>query len=583
MPTRTRRPAKAPGSTRTRTTRALARYNAKRNLESSGEPAGASSAPRTGSVRRFVIQKHDATRLHYDFRLEMEGVLRSWAVPKGLPTKPGDRSLAVEVEDHPLEYGSFEGIIPAGNYGAGTVMLWDRGHYTVSGVEAEVAYREGKMHLALAGEKSVGEWTLVRMPKRHGDAKTNWLLIKNKSPEHRAAVEGEGRDLSVLSGRSLEQIASGEPAAAARRRARTKPPGKANARATPALPGRKAGGPPAVQGRKAGGPPAVQASASSLDRAKFVPVMKALNVEEVPKGDWRLEIKWDGYRALAVLNDGEVELWSRNHKPLGADFPDLVDALRALPCRNAVVDGEIVALDAKGRSRFQLLQNGGKGSAAVVYYAFDLLHHDGRSLLDSPIEERQLTLEILLGKGNGVLRPSPVFDVTPERLLQQARENELEGIIAKRAGSLYEPDRRSGTWLKCKVLGEQEFVIGGFTPPKNSRAYFGALLVGYYDGGVLRYAGKVGTGFNHALLASLHREFMARKTASCPFGDLPTPRRSRFGGGMTAGQMREVTWVKPELVAQIRFTEWTSDGSLRHPVFLGLRKDKRPSEVVREG
>lgn len=597
MATRTRRTTKAPGSTRTRTARALARYNAKRNLEVSGEPAGGASAPKTGSVRRFVIQKHDATRLHYDFRLEMDGVLRSWAVPKGLPTKPGDRSLAVEVEDHPLEYGNFEGVIPAGNYGAGTVMLWDRGHYTVSGVEAEVAYKQGKMHLALAGEKAVGEWTLVRMPKRDGDAKTNWLLIKNKSPEHRAALEGEARDRSVLSGRTLEQIASGEPAAAAKRRARMKPPGKGDAGGTPVLPGRKAGGkgePIGGSGRRGrsshgdGGPKHRLAQGGkwpreTLDVAKFIPVMKALNVDEVPTGDWRLEIKWDGYRALAVLNDGEVELWSRNHKPLGPDYPEIVEALRGLPCRNAVVDGEIVALDAQGRSRFQLLQNGGEGSAAVVYTVFDLLHHDGRSLLDSPIEERQIALEILVGKGEGVLRCSPVFKVAPETLLQQARENELEGIIAKRAGSVYEPDRRSGTWLKCKVHGEQEFVIGGFTPPKNSRTYFGALLVGYYDQGVLRYAGKVGSGFNHALLASLHREFMKRRTETCPFGDLPTPRRSRFGGGMSAGQMREVTWVKPELVAQVQFTEWTGDGSLRHPVFLGLRKDKKPSEVVREG
>lgn len=312
--------------------------------------------------------------------------------------------------------------------------------------------------------------------------------------------------------------------------------------------------------------------------------MKALNVARVPPGDWQLEIKFDGYRALAVLNEGEVELWSRNHKPLTADYPEVVAALAKLPCANAVLDGEIVALDAQGRSRFQLLQGRGlKVRPPILYYAFDLLQRDGESLVEAPLETRRAALAGLLPAKSGALKLSPVFPAAdPMQFLEAARQQGLEGIIAKAAGSRYEPDRRSGAWLKCKVQGEQEFVIGGFTPPKNSRPAFGALLVGYFEGGKLIYAGKVGSGFDFARLTSLRAELLRRKVDVCPFANLPVPRTSRFGGGMTAAMMREVTWIAPEVVAQVRFTEWTDDGLLRHPVFLGLRTDKPAREVVRE-
>lgn len=312
--------------------------------------------------------------------------------------------------------------------------------------------------------------------------------------------------------------------------------------------------------------------------------MKALSVERVPAGAWRLEIKLDGYRTIAVLNKGEVELWSRNHKPLTADYPEVIAALKNLRCINAVLDGEIVALDEAGRSRFQLLQGRSLPGRRprVVYYVFDLLHHDGSSMMQMPIEERQAAVEKLVAEESGVVRFSPVFEIEPEVLLEEVRKQGLEGIIAKAAGSLYEPDRRSGAWLKCKVHGEQEFAIGGFTPPKKSRPYFGALVIGHFDRGKLMYAGKVGTGFDFARLKSLHAELLKRKTETCPFANLPMPRKPRFGTGMTASAMREVTWVKPELVAQVRFTEWTSEGMLRHPVFLGLRKDKAARDVVRE-
>jgi bifunctional non-homologous end joining protein LigD len=316
--------------------------------------------------------------------------------------------------------------------------------------------------------------------------------------------------------------------------------------------------------------------------------MKALSVEAVPAGKWRLEIKFDGYRAIAVVNGGKVELWSRNHKSLTAGYPEIVAGLQKLRCENAVLDGEIVALDAGGRSRFQLLQQREMmpTRSPIAYYLFDLLHRDGESLIGRPLEERQEALHGLAGRVAGpplgALRISREFETEPETLLAAVREQGLEGIIAKRSGSLYEPDRRSGAWLKCKVHGEQEFVIGGYTPPKKSRPFFGAILVGYHQRGELCYAGKVGSGFGHAKLASLHAEFQRRRITGCPFANLPLGRRSRFGGGMTAGEMRHVTWIAPELVCQVRFTEWTEDGMLRHPVFLGLRNDKSAREVVRE-
>lgn len=309
-----------------------------------------------------------------------------------------------------------------------------------------------------------------------------------------------------------------------------------------------------------------------MEPARFIPPMKALSVSEVPEGQWHVEIKWDGFRAIAVINQGRVEIWSRNHKPLGDSYPEVVAALQGLPCSNAVIDGEIVAIDAGGQARFQLLQGRGAGATrpAIVYYVFDLLHRDGESLLGAPIEERQASLQQLVGSKSKVVRVSPVFDVAPAELLQQARKQGFEGIITKAKGSRYEVDRRSGAWLKCKVFGEQELVIGGFTPPKNSRTHFGAILVGYYRDGRLQYAGKVGSGFDRERLESLHREFERRRTAESPFASVPASAR------------RGATWVKPQLVAQIRFAEWTNDGLLRQPVFLGLRPDKKPKEVVRE-
>jgi bifunctional non-homologous end joining protein LigD len=317
--------------------------------------------------------------------------------------------------------------------------------------------------------------------------------------------------------------------------------------------------------------------------ATYLAPMKALGSDNMPVGHWRCEIKFDGYRAVAVLNGGRVELWSRNHKPMDADYPEIVAALAQVKCRNAVLDGEVVALDAAGRSRFQLLQGREIGERpTIVYYLFDIMHLDGKDLTALPLEDRQKILSALLKKPQRPLQLSPWFDVEPKELMQAARNQGLEGIVAKRPASTYESGRRSGAWLKCKVHGEQEFVIGGFTPPQRSREFFGAILIGYYRRGKLLYAGKVGTGFDRRQLASLHGDFLKRRRAECPFANLPMGRRPRFGTGMTRSEMRKVTWIRPELVAQVKFAEWTQDAILRQPVFLGLRKDKAAKDVRRE-
>ncbi|HRE81836.1 MAG TPA: non-homologous end-joining DNA ligase [Opitutaceae bacterium] len=312
--------------------------------------------------------------------------------------------------------------------------------------------------------------------------------------------------------------------------------------------------------------------------------MKALGVTEVPSsadGEWIGEIKFDGYRALAVLNHGKVQLWSRNHKPL--DYPEVTPPLKSLRCKTAVIDGEIVALDAEGRSHFQTLQGRDLGERpTIVLYAFDLLHLNGTSLVNEPLPFRRKALEALIKKPSRTLQLSPIFDVSPADLLAAAKQQGLEGIILKHRESLYEVGRRSGSWLKIKNLNEQEFVIGGFTPPQNSRQHFGALLVGYYQSGKLLYAGKVGTGFTGTMLRNLHERFQPLTTETCPFANLPLDHRSRFGQGMTRSVMRTVTWLKPKLVAQIKFAEWTEENLLRQPVFLGLRKDKAAKAVRRE-
>jgi bifunctional non-homologous end joining protein LigD len=532
---------------------------------------------------RFVIQKHDARRLHYDFRLQMEGVLKSWAVPKGLPWRKGEKHLAVEVEDHPIEYETFEGVIPEGNYGAGTVMVWDRGKYHVYGEDPAKSLREGKLHLVLDGKKAKGEWTLVRIRGRDGDKK-QWLILKTGAEAKPISKKLE--DQSVKSGRTMKQIATdrdaewesnhGEKDTSARStlKARIKAAFKQNDNVAQA---------PNLRSdqRQVENLPRNLPSA----RPRFIEPMKAKLVDEPPKhGDWIYELKFDGFRAIGVKIDKKVSLISRNEKTLDARFPEIVNAMKNLPVRECVIDGEIVALDEEGRSSFQLLQalemEGRKWP--LRFYVFDLLQLDGKSLLQLPLEDRKQLLAKLCESVGDPIRYSGEIGGDAKSLLAEVKRRGLEGLIGKQRKSVYEPGRRSGAWIKLKCVNEQEFVIGGYTPPAGSRKHFGAILVGYYEHERLKFAGKVGTGFTAKTLSILHKKFREEERDDCAFVDLPSKQNGKWVQGITPSMMKKMHWVSPKFVAEIKFAEWTRDKKLRAPVFLGLREDKNAREVTRE-
>lgn len=567
----------------------LKEYKAKRNFRRTAEPAGETRHRRNTRQTMFVVQKHDASRLHYDFRLEMEGVLKSWAVPKGFPTKRGDRRLAVQVEDHPIEYGGFEGTIPEGSYGAGTVMLWDSGGYEVSGDDPSRALRDGKLHLTLRGKKLKGEWTLVRMRPREGldEDKPQWLLLK--SGNDIPAISKRAEDHSALTGRSLEQIAS------ARDREWQSDRPASNRKSSPftAKPKRTSGksfspSPSITSAADQSDIPAAKINTHRLPKETptFIEPMKALLVDELPKGaDWLYELKFDGVRAIAIKNNRNVELISRSSKDLGSKYQELLEPLKKLQAKQVVLDGEVVALDEQGRSSFQLLQSfqmAGVKKPPLFYYVFDLINLDGKDLTGVPLFQRKAMVETLVGNVSSHIRFSPSIKADSARLMREMQARGLEGLIAKRRDSKYESGRRSGAWVKFKWTNEQEFVIGGYTQPKGTRTHFGALLVGYYEKGKLLFAAKVGTGFDQKLLSALHNKFKPLIRSDCPFDNLPEKISGRWGQGLSAAEMRRCTWLEPKLVCQIRFAEWTRDNHLRQPAFLGIREDKEPKDVVRE-
>ncbi len=523
-------------------------YRRKRSFEETPEPAG--TVRRSAVGRLFVVQKHAASHLHYDFRLELDGVLVSWAVPKGPSYDPSERRLAVHVEDHPLDYADFEGVIPKGQYGGGTVMLWDRGEWTVQD-EAQKGLAKGQLKFFLDGEKLRGGWTLVRMGGRSNeDGKENWLLIKERDGTERDAsapdVTEEESARSVASGRTMDEIARD------RDRVWHSPEAGVDEERLEELPERRL--------------PAVGSLKAEL----------ATLVDEPPSGDaWLHEIKFDGYRLFGVLSGGNVKLVTRGGKDWTERFPDTEAAVRELPAHDAVLDGEVVVLDESGVSDFQRLQNAlDRPGSGLIYYVFDLLHLDGRDVSSLPLEERKALLEELVGSASGTaagrIRYSDHVRGNGEAFYREACEHGLEGIVSKRADRAYSGGR-GRDWLKTKCLLEQEFVIVGYTDPSGSRTGLGALLVGYQAEGGLTLAGKVGTGFDERTLRELtgRLEPMRRKTAP-----VVNPPRGAAARG--------VHWVRPELLAQVAFTEWTKDGSLRHPSFKGLREDKSPSEVVRE-
>jgi bifunctional non-homologous end joining protein LigD len=503
----------------------LATYRRKRDFERTREPRGR-KAPRKGFS--YVIQKHAAQRLHYDFRLELDGVLLSWAVPKGPSLDPEVKRLAVQTEDHPVEYGAFEGTIPKGEYGGGTVMIWDRGTWEPEG-DPHQGYAKGHLVFALHGERLRGRWHLVRTRGR-GEKKPTWLLFKGtdeRASKSESVVESETS--SVVTNRSLDEIARG------RKRKRT--------------------------------PLSATDGAKRAKAPARIDVEKATLTSAAPDGDeWLHELKLDGYRVLAYLRRGKrVRLSTRNGNDFTARAPAVVAELAGLAADEAVLDGEMVVLRPDGVTDFQLLQNAlGSGSAGdIVYYAFDLPYLDGLDLRGVPLEARKQELKDLLSRtprarvrlSDHIVGDGPAF-------LEQACAAGAEGIVAKRRDSVYR-GTRTRDWLKIKCLARQEFVIGGFTEPSGSRAHLGALLIGFWEDGELHYAGKVGTGFTEESLRELYAKLAPLERKGPRFANPPR-------GAITRG----VHWVEPKLVAEIEFTELTSDRRLRHPTFRGLREDK---------
>ncbi|SEU26910.1 DNA ligase D [Stigmatella erecta] len=508
--------------------RSLRTYRAKRDFQKTSEPAPGDEAPRSpGEPPIFVVHKHDATRLHYDLRLEIDGALASWALPKGPSFDPKTKRLAVETEDHPLAYAGFEGRIPEGEYGGGDSLLWDRGTYeTVPPGEAHAQRQKGHLTVQLHGEKLKGRWHLLRTKPR--GKKAQWLCFK--------AMDGAANPDYDVTTEHPESVKSGR---------------------------RVTRGPVRKAARKQGALPVAQ-----LLQRVWPPMLAQLSVPEQAGDDTHLyEVKYDGFRALAALSSGTLALDSRNGNDLSARFPRIAEALRGLRVTEAVLDGEIVALDAEGRSRFQLLQQG--SDAEQRFVAFDLLWLDGEDLRQRPLEARRELLEQLLAGVKPPLQLSERLELPGDKALAEARRRGWEGLIAKRKGSAYVGSRSSG-WLKLKVQAGQEAVILGYLPIKNERAKeeIGALLVGVHGPDGYHDVGKVGTGFTSQTRREL-RALLDRQRVKAPAA---VDAKARAGA----------VWVKPKYVAQLQFTEWTADGRLRHPVFQGLRTDKKPQEVVRE-
>lgn len=607
---------------------ALEEYQRKRRFTETPEPP-----PKVGKrdQHRFVVQKHRATRLHFDFRLEMDGVLKSWAVPKGPSLDPNDKRLAMMVEDHPVSYFDFEGIIPPGNYGAGTVQVWDVGTWEALGDQRQMM-EKGDFKFRLKGKKLKGEFVLARMrSRRPGSKGTEWLLIKKRDQYVQEGFDANSANLdwSVLTKRSLEKIAkdagsaewkSSRKAAPSRgskadwlkesiaiadkRRMKTtedaedaeeKRSSKSKAISL------KKDGPPgespspkalSKKGKQSSAYSASSAVVGSSDLAKLPGVRKAemprvihpmlatLVDEPFSSDDWLFEIKWDGYRAVAFVDKGKVRLVSRNQNEFTPEFPELQEIASRLKAKQAVLDGEIVALDEQGRPSFSMMQQrsglatGEKRrardrSVPIVYYAFDLLYADGYDVMRVALEKRKEALKTLLNISELVRYSDHVLG-QGEELYRAAREQNLEGIVAKKRNSFYIP-KRSREWLKMKVTMQQECVIGGYTDPRGSREHFGSVVLGLYDDkDRLIPVGQAGSGFTQQTHEAMWKKLKPLETSESPFAFKPE-------------SPRKVHYIQPKLVAEIKFTEWTHEGQsgavkMRAPVFLGLREDKDPRE-----
>lgn len=543
----------------------LDRYQAKRDFALTSEPKGGAVRAAAPSKLRYLIQKHDATRLHYDFRLELDGTLKSWAVTKGPSLNPSDKRLAVHVEDHPLEYGSFEGTIPKGQYGGGIVMLWDEGTWEPIG-DAEKAYKKGRLSFVLHGKRLKGEWHLVRMGGRARiEKRDNWLLIK--SHDQYANEDNGDRALeryttSATSGRTMSAIGKGNKqwgAKVAKTSTRTK---SAKAKRTTKKKATPAGRSEKKKRAKAAGDPP----------PRFIAPQLATLVSDPPKGDnWVHEIKFDGYRALCRISKGTVKLVTRANNDWTKKFKSIADQMAELGLNDALLDGEITSPNVSGATAFESLQQALSANAQdrLHYYLFDALWLDGIDLRRETLLDRKKALKAALPAKHPHIHFSEHFTEPGDKVFARACKMGLEGIISKQADATYRSGR-TDAWLKEKCINEQEFVIGGFTFQPKHPERLGALLIGVYEKSELIFAGKVGTGFDRAESARLIKKLTPLEQKTAAFKAVPNPAR------------RDAVWVKPQLVAQINFTEWTGGNSLRHPSYQGLREDKPASQVVRE-
>lgn len=554
---------------------ALEKYKEKRDVSKTPEPFGGKSADK--EALHFVIQKHAASHLHYDFRLEMEGVLKSWAVPKGPSTDPDVKRLAMMVEDHPYDYRTFEGIIPQGQYGGGTVIVWDEGTYVPADFKAKTKKElekhllhdlfSGKIKFVLKGKKLNGEFALIRA---HGRGENGWLLMKLED-KYASTDDITKKDKSVISKKTIDQVAATSDNIYGQKKAETKKPEvKKKVKETTELPAD-------IQ----------QESEALLKKGKkekmptgIMPMLATLANEPFDNPDWKYEVKWDGYRALAYVEKGNVEISSRNNKSFTAKYYPITEAMKQWSI-DAVLDGEILVIKKDGKADFSALQNWrSEADGDLVFYVFDLLYYNGINTMGLPLSERQAILKEILPANDDRIRLSQVFTASGLDFFAIAQKMGLEGIMAKKADSTYLPDARSKNWLKIKVNQRQEVVIGGFTKNEDSAKTFSSLLLGVYKNGKLQYVGKVGTGFTESTQKEMMEKSKPLITTKSPFASDPDVNKpSRFQPNPPKAV---ATWLKPSLVCEVSFTEVTADGVFRHPSFKGMRTDKKAAEVVME-
>ena len=540
---------------------ALTLYKKKRSFKNTPEPTGGKSS---GAMLRFVVQKHDASRLHYDFRLEMEGVLKSWAVPKGPSLNPEDKRLAMMVEDHPYDYRTFEGIIPEGNYGAGTVIVWDEGTYESleggSKKEQEKSLlqqlKKGSLKIKMNGTKLKGEFALVKLKNAENNA---WLLIKHRD-KYAKDTDITKKDKSVISGKTIaavEKTSKNIWGSSPKKKTASTRSRKARVEKKKEL----------TDGKKAAFP------------KTFSPMLATLVDKPFDEPGWLYEIKWDGYRAVAMINKGKVNLVSRNNKSFNEKFYPVVDTLKKWEI-NAIIDGEVVVLDKNGVSNFGALQNWrSEADGDLFYYVFDIMWLNGYSLKHLPLTRRKEILKETLPEEN-IIRISESFEANATEFLESVSKLGMEGMMAKKEDSVYIEGDRTREWLKIKANKRHEVVIGGFTQNEGSGKTFSSLLVGAFDNGRLDYMGKIGTGFNDKTQKEIMAKMEKLVTDKVPFTEKPDVNKpSRFRPNPPKAK---VTWVKPQLVCEVSYAEITSDGVMRHPSFEGLRTDKKAKEVKKE-